>query len=244
MKQTLVVILTVFTLTNSSGQDLDRFATSFADRMCLCIGDISLYDSLEIKLGECYDTAVMAILTERIPEEVEILTNREQFEYVKSNSERLVKTRCEAIRTLIEKEVRPSELAIAFPLNFGTKELKKAKRKKELWSGRIIAFEGEIIEVRTPAPNKPYLKVQLADGQIIWVGSMANSRFDKAGSQLKFLGYFSLTSPDDISKKYHDMGFHVFAFAEVEKSSNEVAMFAGSDAQVKQWAEGKIPTGK
>jgi hypothetical protein len=75
----------------------------------------------------------------------------------------------------------------------------------------------------------------------VWVGSMVKSEFDKVGNTIRFLGYFTLTKPNDFARKYHTEPFHILAFGEVDQKSKKLVFLPGSENQVKEWSQGRVP---
>ena len=210
--------------------------------MCGCIGKIDKYQNLKPKLDSCYDKEINEAAIHATNEEVKIIGSISEFNKVKQSLGTLIKTNCEAVRNLIEKEVQPTS-SNPYPTNFSSEEYKKAKKNLKNWNGKIVAFDGEVLEVQYPFPNKPYLKVKMGN-ETLWVGSMVNSQYDKVGAAIRFLGYFSLTSEDDFSKSYHKLGCHILAFGEIDHNSKQLAMLPGSEIQIKEWGQGQIPRGK
>lgn len=245
MKTVVTIVLLTATVNTCLGQETDKFAKKIADNMCDCIGNVDKYKNLKHKLDSCYDKTMNEAVIHASSEEIKIIGNTAEFSKVKQSLEGLIKTNCKTVRQLIETEIQPSSAVDSpYPTNFTSEDYKRARKYPEQWDGKIVAFDGEIVEANYPSPNKPYLKVKLDGGHIIWIGSMVNSQFDKVGNKIRFLGYFTLTSKDDISKTYHDNGFHVLAFGEIDHKTKQLAMLPGSELQIKEWAVGQIPKGK
>jgi hypothetical protein len=217
MKTVGTIVLLMATIHTCFGQETDKFAKKIADNMCDCIGNIDRYKNLKHKLDSCDDKKMNEAVIHASIEEIKIIGNSTEFNKVKQSLEGLIKTNCKSVRQLVETEIQPSSAVDSpYPTNFTSEDYKRARKRPEQWHGKIIAFDGEIVEANYPSLNKPYLKVKLDGGHIIWIGSMVNSQYDKVGSKIRFLGYFTLTSKDDISKTYHDNGYHVLAFGEID----------------------------
>lgn len=229
---------------DSLAQETEKFAKKIADNMCTCLSEVDKYELLKSKLDSCYDKEINQAAINATPEEIKIIGSITEFNKVKSSLEGLIKSNCDVVRQLVEKHVQASRSAKAFPTNFDSKEYKQARKRPEEWNGKIVALDGEILEVKYPLPNKPYLKVRMGDGQVIWIGSMVSSSYDKVGNHVRFLGYFSVTSKDDFSGTYHDFGFHIVAFGEIDHRTKQLAMLPGSESQIKEWSAGQIPKGK
>ena len=243
MKNTITTIILFLTfITSSYGQDTEKFAKKITDKMCECIGKVEKYENLKSKLDSCYDKVINEVAIHATPEEIKIIGNKEDFNYVKYRIGKLIKTDCENVKKLVIKEAQPSTNENPYPINFTPKDFKKAKKNPNYYNGKIIAFDGKIVEVKSLGENKPYLKVELEDGQIIWVGSMVNSKYDKAGNSIRFLGYFSVIGKDEI--KYNKLGFHILAFGEIDLKTKRLAFMPGAETQIKEWGKGQIPKGK
>ncbi|TKC10802.1 hypothetical protein FA048_11570 [Pedobacter polaris] len=132
----------------------------------------------------------------------------------------------------------------ACPLNFGSKQLEKAKHDIKNWNGKIIACDVEVIQVEKGYQSKPYYKVKLEDGGQFWVGSLVTSGYEKTSAKLRLLGYFSLVDKDDIGNKFNKDGFHILSFVVIDLATKQMAMFPGSDKQVKEWMNGTVPVGQ
>ncbi len=244
MRVFTVIILLLTLVSTCFGQETEKFAKKIAGNMCNCLGNVDEYKDLKPKLDSCYDKKINEAAIQANSEEIKIIGNINEFNKVKQSLEVLIKTNCGVVKKLVEKEVKTTSTENPYPTNFTSREYKKAKKNLDLWNEEIIAFDGEIVEVNYPSPNKPYLKVRMDDGQTIWIGSMVNSPYDMVGNAVRFLGYFTLTSKDDISKSYHDLGFHILAFGEIDQKTKQLAMLPGSELQIKQWGLGQVPKRK
>jgi len=242
MRATNTIILILIFIGNSFGQSTEKFAIKITKKMCDCIGIVDNYENLKAKLDSCYDIAINYAAIHASPEEIQIIGNTKEFNEVKNQIAKLIKVDCEAVKNVVIKEAQPSTNENSYPINFTTKDFNKAKRNPESFNGKIIAFNGRILEVKSLGQNKPYLKVELENGQIIWVGSMVNSQFDKVGNSIRFLGYFSLIKKGEI--EFNNSGFHILAFGEIDLATKQLAFMPGSESQIKEWGQGLIPKGK
>jgi hypothetical protein len=244
MKSTITIIILLITITNCISQDSEKFAQKISAKMCDCVGSIDTYENLKSKLDSCYDKEINEAAIHATSDEIKIIGNIDEFKKVKLRIGIIIKTNCPIVKKLVEAEAQPTSTTNPYPTNFDSGNLKDAITHPEEWDGRIISFDGEIVEVNYITPNKPYFKVKLKSGEIIWVGSMVNSKYDKVANLIRFLGYFSLTSKDDISTKYHDLGFHILSFGELNLKTNQLAFMPGSESQIKEWGKGQVPKGK
>lgn len=238
---TTIILLLIF-IGNVFGQNNEKFAKKITEKMCDCIGIVDKYDNLKAKLDSCYDLALNDVVIHATPEEIKIIGNTEEFNEVKNRIGKLIKVDCDAVKNVVIKESQPSTNKNIYPINFTTKDFKKAKRNLDSYNGKIIAFDGKILEVKSLGQNKPYLKVELENGKTIWVGSMVNSQFDKVGNSIRFLGYFLIVKKGEI--EFNNSGFHILAFGEIDMKTKQLAFMPGSESQIKEWGQGQIPNGK
>jgi hypothetical protein len=127
------------------------------------------------------------------------------------------------------------------PTNFKGKDLKKINKL----NGEIIAFNGLVTKVYSAHNDKPYYQVKLEGGNTIWIASLVNSGYENEGKILRLLGYVSEVEKDDeIAKKYNNTDYHILVFCVIDMDSQQMAMMPGSELQVKEWMNGKIPEAK
>ena len=131
----------------------------------------------------------------------------------------------------------------ACPVNFGTIQLDSAKSDVKSWNGKIIACNVEVIQVEMGYLDKPYYKVKLENGGQLWVGSLVKSGYEKPGSKLRLLGYFSSVENDSIANKFNNDDFHILAFIIIDLMTKQMALLPGSEKQVKEWISGTVPSG-
>ncbi len=132
-----------------------------------------------------------------------------------------------------------------FPVNFNDTDLKVAKNDISNWDGKIIACTVEVLQVEKGPVDKPYYKVKLEEGGQFWIGGLVKSGYEKAGAQLRLLGYFSsIQKEDTLSLKFNQDGFHMLAFAVIDLVTKQMAMMPGTNIQVNEWKNGSVPKGK
>jgi hypothetical protein len=241
MKKLILLIFSLFLFGSAYCQNLERMQKKFALKVCDCIGKLGSYEQLKPKLDKCYDSTMNFIFNGATPEEVKFYAGPGNLKLVSQNLEQNLKADCPTVKKLIEAYTAPKKEAKPYPTNFSSQDLQEAKSNLSNWNGRIIAFDAKVIEVASLEPNRPYLKVQLDGGQEIWVGSMANSKYETVGNNIRLLGYFSLTGKSGPQEKLNDSGYHVLAFGVVDLKSMQAASFPGSEVQIREWANGKVP---
>ena len=225
---------------SSPAQTVENLQAKITEKICACVGEIDDYQLLKPLLDKCYDDAINSLFNSAVKTEVKILINADSLRLINQNIEANLKVHCPAVRTVVQQYILASPGAASCPTNFNSQQFKQAKKRLKSWNGRIVAFDAEVLEVHQLGPGRPYVKVKLGDEQILWVGSMANSGFEMVGNHLRFLGYFALkeTGPQE---KFHQNEFHVLAFGVIDLVSKKLAMFPGSEEQIKEWVAGKVP---
>src|SRR5690606_9969345 len=126
----------------------------------------------------------------------------------------------------------------AFPTNFNEQDFKKIKK----WKKKIIALEGTVVQVETSSKNTPYSKLRIGNEKI-WVVSMINSGFEKVGNKIKIVGYLIPVKNNDYESKFNQDKYQILAFGILDLNTNQLKYFPGSELQMKEWKNGKIPSG-
>jgi len=151
-----------------------------------------------------------------------------------------LETSCPEVIRVIQDYVTPTDTTNSFPVNFNGQLLLAAAKDTGAWFGKTISFNGEIIKIDSTVPNKKFLKVKLDNGQTIWVGDMAAGLFSTVGNEIRFMGYFVASDSTAKNKEFNEQDYLVISFASVELSSKKVAMYPGSEKQIRDWANGMI----
>jgi hypothetical protein len=133
----------------------------------------------------------------------------------------------------------------ACPVNFIGKTLVTAKSDIDNWNGKIIACEVEVVQVEKGYVEKPYYKVKFEDSGQIWVGGLVTSGYEKVGTKLRLLGYFSKVENDDSALKFNKDGFHLLAFVVVDLATKQMSIstMPGAKEAAQEWINGSIPKG-
>ena len=139
-----------------------------------------------------------------------------------------------ASKQKIKKDKIDIPIEKQYPTNFDEFKFEKIENYHE----QILAFEIEIIKVKTSHKNTPYYKGKIGN-KTIWVFSMINSEHIKKGNKVKVVGY--LMSTDEVQSKHAEDKYHLLSFAVVNSKNMELDYFPGSEMQMKEWKEGKIP---
>jgi len=215
--------------------------------MCDCFGDLENYNTYKLKFDSCYDKALVNTLIEmasqKKKEEYMILINPEKRKVVNDNIEYLISIECHSVKEVIQNEVLSGNAQNPFPINFSSRDLKKLKRNPHKWNGQIIAFDAEVIEIKKGYHDKPYYKAKI-DNEELWIASMISSGYEIKGNMVRILGYVTEIEDNDFVNEYHDLGFHILTFGVINLKTKQVAMFPGSEMQIKEWKNGKVPIGQ
>ena len=239
MKVPLLLFILLTVITSSFSQGTEKFAKKVADNMCRCMGAINNLESLKQKLDSCYAKTINDAASHANSEELKIISNTDDFNKVKQSIGLLIQSDCESVKKLTQQQTKPAAATKPYPINFDNNEFQKAKQNPAAFNGKIVAFDGEIVEVKYLSRSKPYLKVKI-NNQFIWVGSMINSSYDKVGNVVRFIGYFSLTD----KSSDEDLGFHILAFGEIDHKTKTLAFAPGFETQINEWEAGQVPEGK
>ncbi len=245
IKKYLLVSICFLISITGFGQSTDSLAIKITDKMCNCFGDFIDYETYKARFDSCYDNAVSQVISEKNMSEIMILLNPEKKKEVNKNIETLIRTDCESINQMFNKELSGSvetaskSKVAAFPTNFSDKDINKLNK----WNGKIVAFDGEVIRLEKSKRNTPYYELRLNNNKI-WIVSMINSGFEKIGNKVRVVGYLVEIDKSDnkFERQYHNNDYHVLVFGVVDLKTKQLSYFPGSEAQMKQWINGQIPT--
>jgi hypothetical protein len=243
MKHIKVIILFLVVSARVYSQNLDSLQKKFANNVCSCIGHVDKYSKLKPLIDKCYENKMNFIFNDATPQEIKFYSNPSNLNLVSQKLEYYLKSTCPDVVRVIKEYVTPYTNENNYPTNFNQETLKKAKEDLISYNGRTIAFDAEIVKLNKSDPKKIFLKVKFQDGQIMWVGDMANSDFEVVGNNVRFLGYFIMAEKNS-DEEYNKLGYLVISFGSVELTSNKLAMYPGSEKQIHAWVNGKIPESK
>ena len=239
LKLTAVAFLVT---TNCFGQNIDSIQKKFATKVCDCIGEVNKYEDLKPEIDKCYDTTMNYIFNDATPDEIKFYTGTGNLKVVEQKLEYYLKSSCPSVVNVIQEYIKPKDKESSYPTNFDNEKLEDAKKHLNSWNGKTIAFNAEIIKVNISNPAKTFLKVKLDNGDILWVGDMTDSKFNNVGNKTRFLGYFILTEKDNDEQT--ELGYLVISFASLDLRTHNLTMFPGSEKQIYEWANGKVPKSK
>ena len=73
---------------------------------------------------------------------------------------------------------------------------------------------------------------------------MVKSGYEIKDNIIRVLGYVSEVGKDKFAKKYNKTKFHILAFCVIDMKTKQIAMLPGSELQIKEWMNGKVPKGE
>ena len=242
MKRILILVIITFLTNNIFGQNLDTIQAKFAKKVCNCIGETKDYAELKPKIDKCYDDTFNFIFNDATPEEIKFYTGEGNLQKVGKKLEFYLKSDCQNVKKVIEAYIKPKNIKGSYPTNLDENKLKNKGKEIESLNGKTVAFDAEIIKINNTRKDKVFLKVKLSNGEILWVGDMTNSDLNLVGNKRRFLGYFTMTK--NKTEEQTELGYYILSFASYDKQTNKLNMFPGSERQIYEWANGKVPQSK
>ena len=243
MKKITLLILIVSSLTIFS-QSVETITEKISNKICECIkNDLKTYSEIKPEFNRCYDKEFNFIFNIVNSEEHKILIKKGNLNKVKDGIIPYIDNNCKKIRNLIQSELDETVDSVAktvenpCPTNFKGKDLRKIKKR----NGEIIAFNALVSEVYYDEKGKPYYKAKLEGGNSIWVASLIKSGYEIKDNIIRVLGYVSKVEKDKFAKKYNKTDFHILAFCVIDMKTKQTAMLPGSELQINEWMNGKIP---
>jgi hypothetical protein len=244
MKKITLLIL-IFSSLTSFSQSIETITEKISNKICECIkDDLKSYSEIKPEFNRCYDKEFNFIFDLVDSEEHKILVKDGNLNKVKNGIIPYLNDNCEKIRTLIQSELDNSVAPVAetvknpCPTNFSGKDLKRIKKR----NGEIVAFNGLITKIYADQNEKPYYEVKLEGGNTIWIASLVKSGYEIKDNIIRVLGYVSEVGKDEFAKKHNKTDFHILAFCVIDMKTKQMAMLPGSELQIKEWMNGKIPT--
>jgi hypothetical protein len=247
MKKIVFLSIIILISTKISSQSVESIVERVSNEICDCVGQITDKSELKKKLKECSDDKINHIMNNSIKAENEVLLKGNNLKKVISQIEPYVVINCENVKQSIARDLENEvdklsneKSTTPCPTNFTGRDLNKIKKR----DGEIIAFNGLVTKVYSAHNDKPYYEVKLEGGNTIWIASLVNSGYEKKGEIIRLLGYVSKAENDEVAKKYNKSDYHILAFCVIDLESKQMAMMPGSELQVKEWMNGKIPKSK
>lgn len=247
MKKIVFLSITLIISINTFSQSVESIVKRVSNEICDCVGEIKDKTELKKKLKECSDDKINFIMNNSTKSENKVLLEGDNLKKVIAQIESYVLNNCENVKEIIQKDLDNETEKVSadknvnpFPTNFTGKDLKNIKKL----DGKIIAFNGLVTKVYTAHNDKPYYEVKLEGGNTIWIASLVKSGYEVKGNILRILGYVAKTGNDEYAKKYNNTDYHILAFCIIDLKSKQMAMLPGSELQIKEWMNGKIPRKK
>ncbi|HTO16104.1 MAG TPA: hypothetical protein VLZ83_10045 [Edaphocola sp.] len=247
MRKVAFLSIIILISTNVFSQSVESIVERVSNEICYCMRELTDKSELRKKLKECSDDKINHIMNNSTKAENKVLLKGNNLKIVISQIEPYVVLNCENVNRIIKQDlendvdkVSNDKSTIPCPTNFTAKDLKNIKKL----DGEIIAFNGLVTKVHSAHNDKPYYEVKLEGGNTIWIASLVNSGYEKEGKIIRLLGYISKVENDEVVKKYNKTNYHILAFCIIDLNSKQMAMLPGSELQVKEWMNGKIPKSK
>lgn len=205
--------------------------------------DMESYSEIKPEFDKCYDKEFNQIFNSINSAEQKILTGKDALDKVKNGIIPTLNKKCEKVEKLINNElasvIEPaaSKTEKAFPINFNENDYNNIKK----WKNKIIALEGKVVQLETSNKKTPYIKLKIGSEKI-WVISMIDYDFKKVGNSLKILGYLIPLEKNAYERKFNQDKYQILAFGILDLKTKELAYFPGSEIQMKEWKNGKIPS--
>jgi len=244
MKKIVFLSIIILISTNTFSQSIESIVKRVSNEICDCVGEITDKSELRKKLKECSDDKINHIMNNSTKAENKVLLEGNNLKNVISQIEPNVIINCENVKRTIEQnlenevdKVSSDKSITPCPTNFTGKDLKKIKKQ----DGEIIAFNGLVTQVYTAHNDKPYYEVKLEGGNTIWIASLVKSGYEVKDNIIRILGYVAKVNNDKIAEKYNKTGYHILAFCVIDMKTKQIAMMPGSELQIKEWMNGKIP---
>lgn len=110
-------------------------------------------------------------------------------------------------------------------------------------NGKFYAFDAKITQIETAYQNKPYIEVELQNGQRVWIGSLVSKqKYIKVNNTIRVLGIVSsVQAGDEIATKFNPKKYHILMFAFLDIKSLKAVSFEGALGQAEEWRDGTIP---
>jgi len=251
MKKILLLSFTLLISMNIFSQSIESITKRVSDEICDCVGEIKDKAELKKKLKECSDEKINFIMNNSTKEENKVLLKGDNLKKVINRIEPYVLSHCENVKRIIANDlnnevdkVSENKEISPFPTNFNEKDLKRALKNSKNYVGKIISFDAEIVRVENSRNDTPYYEAKIGK-KTIWIISMMNSDFLKVGNTVRVVGYFMLIDKekDKYELKFHNKKFHILSFGVIDIKSKKLSYFPGSQNQMKEWMNGKIPSG-
>ncbi|MFM2387565.1 MAG: hypothetical protein RL660_2322 [Bacteroidota bacterium] len=237
-----ILLVLTFISAQACAQQLDSIQARFAERVCNCIGEIAEYEDLKPKIDRCYKDTFNFIFNNSTPEEVKFYLGEGNLQKIGMKLEYYLKSQCPSVRKVIQEYIKPKKSEGSYPTNLDEKKLEAKRKDIDDLEGKIVAFDAEIVKVNRSNPERIFLEVKLQNGEKLWVGDMTNSELNIEGNKRRFLGYFVTTEKDD--QEQTEMGYYIISFASYEKITDNLVMYPGTEKQIYEWANGKVPKSK
>ncbi|AFU70536.1 hypothetical protein P700755_003967 [Psychroflexus torquis ATCC 700755] len=225
-------------------QSIQSITNKVSTKICDCMdNDMQSYSEIKPEFNKCYDKEFNQIFSIVDKDEQKILIGEGVIDKIKNRIIPSLNKNCEKVRRLIDAELKKSiepansNKSKTYPINFEEKDFEEIGN----WKNKIIALEGQVVQVERSSKNTPYSKLKIGNKEI-WVISMIDSGFEKVDNTIKIVGYFIPLKKDDYESKFNQDKYQILAFGILDLKTKDLRYFPGSEIQMKEWKSGKIPS--
>ena len=67
------------------------------------------------------------------------------------------------------------------------------------------------------------------------------SGYEVESNIIRILGYVAEVEDDEFAEKHNRSGYHILALFIIDMKTKQMAMVPGSELQIKEWMNGKMP---
>lgn len=240
----IFTLILLFVSLKSFSQSIQSITDKVSEKICDCMNNkMESYSEIKPEFNKCYDKEFNQIFSIVDSNEQKILVQNGALEQIKNRIIPTLNENCEKVKKIIDSELNNSiEPAFsnskkAFPINFTLKDFKKLNK----FENKIIALEGDVIQVEVSSKKTPYTKLRIGDEEI-WAVSMFDSGLEIVGNKIKIVGYLIALKNSDYERKFNKDNYQILAFGLLDVNTNELKYFPGSEMQMKEWKNGQIPS--
>ena len=162
-----------------------------------------------------------------------LLTLISSFSSVAQTLDDIIEPAANKQNTKIEKKETINKNS--YPTNFNDTDFENITD----FNQKVLSFDIEILRLEKSPKNTPYYLGQIGNRKI-WIFSMIKSDLIKVGEKVRVIGY--LVSTQEIPSDINSDKFQLLSFGVFNPKNKKLDYFPGSEMQMKEWKEGKIPS--
>ena len=123
----------------------------------------------------------------------------------------------------------------SYPTNFNDSDFENITDLNQ----KVLSFDLKILRIENSPRNTPYYLGKIGNHKM-WIFSMIKSDLIKVGAKVRVVGY--LISTEEIPSDINSDKFQLLSFGVLNPKNKKLDYFPGSEMQMKEWKEGKIPS--